>query len=51
LHRVERRGAARRGATDDEVPEAVGVAVRMSGEPGTVHAPLAYAAFREFTES
>lgn len=43
------RGAAREGATDDEVAEALGVAVLMNGGPGTVHAPRAFAAFREFT--
>ncbi|MGH8950203.1 MAG: carboxymuconolactone decarboxylase family protein [Acidimicrobiia bacterium] len=42
------RGAARRGATADEVAEALGVAVMMSGGPGTVHAPRAFAAFSEY---
>jgi AhpD family alkylhydroperoxidase len=45
------RGAARRGAIDDEVAEALGVAVLMNGGPGTVHAPRAHAAFREFTQT
>jgi AhpD family alkylhydroperoxidase len=44
------QGSTRRGATHDEVAEALGVAVVVNGEPGTVHTPLAYAAFREFTE-
>lgn len=42
------RGAARRGASADEVAEALGVAVLMNGGPGTVHAPRAFEAFREF---
>jgi AhpD family alkylhydroperoxidase len=42
------RGAARRGATEDEVAEALGVAILMNGGPGTVHAPRAFEAFREF---
>jgi len=42
------RGAARRGATADQVAEALGVAVLMNGGPGTVHAPRALEAFMEF---
>jgi AhpD family alkylhydroperoxidase len=42
------RGAARRGATAQEVAEAMGVAIGMNGGPGTVWAPRAYAAFEEF---
>lgn len=42
------RGAARRGATAEEVAEALGVAVMMSGGPGTVHAPRAFDNFLEF---
>ena len=41
------RGAARRGATEVEVAEALGVTVLMNGGPGTVWAPRALAAFRE----
>jgi AhpD family alkylhydroperoxidase len=40
-------GAARRNATEEEVAEALGVAVMMNGGPGTVWAPRAFAAFRE----
>jgi AhpD family alkylhydroperoxidase len=40
-------GAARRHATEEEVAEALGVAVVMNGGPGTVWAPRALAAFRE----
>ena len=43
------RGAARRGATVEEVAEALGVAILMNGGPGTVHAPRAFAAFGEFS--
>jgi AhpD family alkylhydroperoxidase len=42
------RGAARRRATAEEVAQALGVAIALSGGPGTVHAPRAYAAFEEF---
>lgn len=42
------RGAARRGATSAEVADALGVAIAMNGGPGTVHAPRAFEAFREF---
>ncbi len=42
------RGAARRGATEAEVAETIGVAVMMGGGPATVYGPRAFAAFREF---
>lgn len=45
---VHARGAARRGATAQEVAEAMGVAISMNGGPGTVWGPRAYAAFHEF---
>ena len=41
------RGAARQGATEEEVAEAIGVAVMLNGGPGTVWGPRALAAFRE----
>ena len=44
------RGAARAGATETEVAEALGVSIQMMGGPGTVYAPRAFAAFREFAE-
>ena len=44
------RGVARRGATAEEVAEALGVAVLMNGGPGTVHAPRAFEAFQEFAQ-
>ena len=42
------RGAAQRGATSQEVAEAIGVAIMMNGGPGTVWGPRAFAAFQEF---
>jgi len=44
------RGAAQRGATAQEVAEAIGVAILMNGGPGTVWGPRAFAAFEEFAE-
>lgn len=42
------RGAARRGASPDEVAEAIGVAVMMNGGPGTVYGPRAFDAYLEY---
>jgi AhpD family alkylhydroperoxidase len=42
------RGAARQGATEAEVAEAMSVVIMMNGGPGTVWAPRALAAYREF---
>ena len=42
------RGAARAGASEQEVAEAMGVAVLMNGGPATVWGPRALAAFREY---
>ena len=44
------RGAARRGASEAEVAETIGVAVMMNGGPGTVWGPRALEAFLEFAE-
>lgn len=44
------RGAARTGATDEEVAEAIGVAILLIGGPGTVYGPRALAAFRDFRD-
>ncbi|MEI8051706.1 MAG: carboxymuconolactone decarboxylase family protein [Actinomycetes bacterium] len=44
------RGAARRGATRQEVAEAIGVTVLMNGGPGTVWGPRALEAFDEFAD-
>lgn len=45
------RGAARRGATEAEVSEAIGVAILMTGGPATVYGPRALAAYRDFAEA
>ncbi len=42
------RAAAKAGATEAEVAEALGVAVLMEGGPASVWAPRAFEAFREF---
>lgn len=44
------RGAAKRGATPEQVAEAIGVAIVIAGGPATVYGPRAYAAFLEFHE-
>ncbi len=44
------RGAARTGATESEVAEALGVTIAMNGGPATVYGPRAFTAFREFAE-
>jgi AhpD family alkylhydroperoxidase len=44
------RSAAAKGATAQEAAEALGVAILMNGGPGTVWAPRAYDAFKEFAE-
>jgi AhpD family alkylhydroperoxidase len=42
------RAAARRGATPEEVSEALGVALLMDGGTASVYAPRAWSAYREF---
>jgi AhpD family alkylhydroperoxidase len=42
------RAAARRGATPEEVAEALGVALLMNGGPASVYAPRAWEAYRHF---
>ena len=42
------RAAAARGASEQEVAEALGVALLMTGGPGTVYGPRAFEAFKEF---
>ena len=44
------RGAARTGATEAEVAEALGVTIAMNGGPATVYGPRAFATYREFAE-
>jgi len=45
------RGAARQGATVEEVAEMIGVAISMNGGPGTVWGPRALAAYHEFADA
>ena len=44
------RNAVRAGANEQEFAEMLGVAIDMMGGPGTVYAPKAWEAFREFQE-
>lgn len=44
------RSAAAKGATAQEVAEALGVAILMNGGPGTVWGPRAYDAFAKFAD-
>ena len=44
------QAAAKAGASEDEVAEALGVALLMGGGPASVWGPRALAAFREFAE-
>ena len=45
------KAAAIRGATADEVADALGVALLMDGGPASVYAPRAWAAFHEFADT
>lgn len=45
------RGAARAGATREEVAEALGVAILLNGGPATVYGPRAFDAFAEFADA
>ncbi len=42
------KGAARHGATPEEVADALGVAILMNGGPATVYGPRAFALYQEF---
>jgi len=44
------RGAARKGATPEQVAEALGVALTMMGGPGTIYGPRAWEAYQEYRE-
>ncbi len=44
------RGAARAGVTEQQVAEAISVAIMMQGGPGTVYGAKAFEAFKEFAE-
>ena len=43
-----RRGAARYGATPEEVAETIAVTMAMEGGPATVYGPRAWEAYQEF---
>jgi len=45
------RGAARAHASREEAAEAIGVAILLSGGPGTVYGPRAFDAFCEFADA
>jgi AhpD family alkylhydroperoxidase len=45
------KAAARRGATPEEVAEALGVALLMDGGTASVYGPRAWNAYREFAPS
>ena len=42
------RGAVRKGATEQQMAEALGVALLMGGGPASIYAPRAWEAFKEF---
>lgn len=42
------RAAARRGATPEQVAEALGVVLLMTGGPGSTYGPKAWEAYNEF---
>lgn len=42
------RAAARAGATREEAAELIGVAIMMTGGPGTIYGARAFTAFEEF---
>lgn len=44
------RGAARRGATEEQMAETIGVTIQMGGGPASVHGSDAWEAFKEFKE-
>ncbi|MHB8313698.1 MAG: carboxymuconolactone decarboxylase family protein [Candidatus Dormibacteria bacterium] len=44
------RGAARRGATPQEVAEMIGLTVLLDGGPATVYGPRAWQAYQQFAE-
>lgn len=45
------KAAARLGASDEAVAEALGVALLMDGGTATVYGPRAWEAFRQFTQA
>jgi len=45
------RSAVRKGATGEEMAEAIGVAIQMGGGPASIYASHAWDAFEEFSEA
>ena len=50
MHRRPRPGGGPQGSDQEQVAEALGVAMLMRGGPGTVYGPRAWEAFLEFRE-
>jgi AhpD family alkylhydroperoxidase len=44
------RGAVRKGVTEEEMAETIGVAIQMGGGPASVYGPQAWESFKEFKE-
>jgi AhpD family alkylhydroperoxidase len=44
------RGAARKGVTEEQMAEMIGVTIQMGGGPSSVYGPEAWEAFKEFKE-
>ena len=44
------RGAVRKGVTDEQMAETIGVTIQMGGGPTSVYGPEAWEAFKEFKE-
>ncbi len=44
------RGAARKGVTEEQMAETIGVAIQMGGGPASVYGPQAWESFKEFKE-
>ncbi len=45
------RSAVRKGATGEEMAEAIGVAIQMGGGPASIYASHAWDAYEEFAEA
>ena len=44
------RGAARKGVTEEQMAETIGVAIQMGGGPSSIYGPQAWDSFKEFKE-
>ncbi len=44
------RGAVRKGVTEEQFAEMIGVTIQMGGGPASVYAPVAWDAYQEFKE-